>query len=300
MTHSRHTSLVTALPLLAAAAFASWGCLSPAHDLGDTPDPPTAPLPSAPPAPPTQAQFGSDFEGVWLGEAEDPLAVGEQAVYHFPSGSTQIRLAFHQDLASTIVFGAGPALPPPDPSVGYPPDAGSYLIESGPLQPWEGFPYPVWSPGFNLRDLYALDPDTLFNPSDSLTRENALIDEGRVIDGMLTLTYDIEELFRPWCELQPQDGYCGQEALSSGASFSKDSDGCLDPVNDERMDCGRAYLCFYHCSAVYELDRELPRLTLRLTSDGMVGVFSQQAAFSNARGFLTPLGPVRFRRADAE
>jgi len=65
------------------------------------------------------------------------------------------------------------------------------------------------------------------------------------------------------------------------------------------MDCGRAYLCFYHCSAVYS-ERQLPQLTLRLTSDGMGGVFSQQAVFSNARGFLTPLGPVRFRRAGAE
>jgi hypothetical protein len=41
-------------------------------------------------------------------------------------------------------------------------------------------------------------------------------------------------------------------------------------------------------------------LALQLSVDGLVGMFGRHAVFRNSRGFLAPIGTVRFTRAEAQ
>lgn len=303
MTHRQQLSCLS-YRLRSLAFLLALACASPVRDLGDTADQRTEDVAQAPAALVPVADFVWDFEGVWLGEAEDPLAADGRDGYRFPSGSTRFLLDYRNPSEATLTFGEGPRLAPPtDPDVGYPPNAEDYLIESAPLQPWEGHPYPVWGAGTHARNLLAVSPEDYFDPARGwFERERRLAEEGRVVDGLLSLQYDVEDLFRPWCELQGPDSYCNREELArNGASLNVfyERHACGHPVTNEPMDCGKAYLCYFHCPLFADnaQPRVISQLDLRLSADGLVGVFSQ-ASFVNERGFLTPIGEVHFRRVE--
>src|SRR5688572_23455330 len=125
MTSTRSQFISSSFTAVALVIGASACQESPVNDLGYTsadltqpdtalPEPEGAP---APPAPlPPVAQFALDFAGVWIGEAEDPLAYAgnaddEPPPFEFPSGSTLIRLEL-TDIGSpypvgAITFGVG-------------------------------------------------------------------------------------------------------------------------------------------------------------------------------------------------
>jgi hypothetical protein len=156
---------------------------------------------------PNQTTFSTsvvDFDGRWVGEAEDVLALSGGAVYRFPSGSRSIVLDLKAvernegawiDLGGTIVFGAGSPPPPPtDPDVGYPTDVnypqqlsyfGDTLLATwnqGPLPPYEGYAYRIYA----TTSLADQDPQAI----------------GQVADGVVSLRYSTQELLDPWCALQ--------------------------------------------------------------------------------------------------
>jgi hypothetical protein len=145
---------------------------------------------------------GDSFVGRWIGRAQEPLALtddGQTPVYHFPSGSSQFALDIVSDtdqfgnhtLVGHLTFGAGAPLPPPtDPDVGYPvgfnyQKALSYApngLAGNPeyeLFPFEGFDYE-----FTLEHVRS-DGETVDVP-----------------DGVLDLSYTVNEPLDAWCQLQ--------------------------------------------------------------------------------------------------
>jgi hypothetical protein len=277
------------------------GCEVPSHELGDSPPSRPSNLVQVPPTQQPVAQFISDFDGLWVGEAEDPFSLAIDAdAYHFPSGSTRILLDLNAAAPGqrTITFGQGPELPPPtDPDVMYPPGAESYVRVGYTLEPWEGHAYSLYDGGTRLDDLYALAPDS-FGTLEEAALSQRLDEEGRVIDGRLRLPYLTYDLFRPWCELQPLDSGCNPNNLdNSVGGFSEDEAGhCTDLAGDP-VDCGKALLCQNICPGMSA--PPVAEISLQLTSEGLIGLFSGEAYFRNERGFQTPLGSVRFHRADA-
>jgi hypothetical protein len=295
---------LTALALVLAAV----ACNEyPLHDVGYTSDDlsgstdgPDEPIPPV-------AEFGDDFLGVWIGEAEDPLALQSNAdnappVYRFPSGSPSIRLELidrdFRHPTGTITF--GDPTPPPaatDPNIAYPtpdPDFDFNLFWSTDASlrpPTEGFPHSLATGAFVGRDVLALGLDAV--------EEDEFRDEGRVYDGKLELSYFTTEVFTPWCELQTSET-CpidqGWSVDDTGSCFSGDQQ---TPIDCEKLAlCGsRVCQCIVvdqveSCSGATELPSEL---TIRFSDEGLVGLFTK-AIFLNERGFPQPLGTVRFHR----
>jgi hypothetical protein len=142
-----------------------------------------------------------DFAGRWVGQAEEPLAFGEdssgRAIYGFPSGSARFALDVAKDLdqfgnpsiGGTLTFGEGAPPPPPtDASRGYPVgfaylsalayDANLLYVNDFVLSPFEGFAY-------EARATHAVISDDIQLP-----------------DGVLDLGYSVNQPLDPWCRLQ--------------------------------------------------------------------------------------------------
>jgi hypothetical protein len=294
----RHLQAAIIFP---ASLLALAGCaVDRSHDLGDEPTQRTANVEQDAPAEQPLAEHASDFDGIWIGEAEDPLSRSvDPAVYAFPSGSTRILLELSStSFTASITFGEGPALPQPtNPDVVYPEGAVDYIRAGHNLEPWEGYAYTANTFSLTPADIDALDPTALFSVRE-YELQNEFFAEGRVADGRLTVSYDPYELFRPWCELQPPDSTCRLEhALAGGdTSWGKGDDGSCS-LGGEDSDCGRAMACFNICLRMQE--DHIAQLALQLSVDGLIGVFSRHAVFRNSRGFLAPLGTVRFTRVEA-
>jgi hypothetical protein len=296
MTESQSSLGVSCLALT--LAFSALGCdQEPTHDLGYTSsDLTNEPAPALPPV----AVFMSDFDGVWIGEADDPLALAAGAdddppPYRFPSGSTRIRLEMGS-LDSRITFGEGEPPPPAaDPNVGYPPDPdfGAADFDRGAQDrsmrpPVEGFSYAA-GPFYAERDVGI----------DGFEAALAFFVEGRLLDGKLDLSFALTEVFGSWCALQvagscPGVGQIAWNTETNECSFGDD----FTPI-----DCHKLALCASQvCSCPEDGspcwptgENQSANLTIRLSDDGLVGVFSG-AVFVNERGFQQPLGTVHFRR----
>ncbi len=298
---------ITALTLVLAFACQE----SPVNDLGHTTsdlaqEEPNEPEPPAATALPPVAEFATEFAGVWIGEAEDPLALQSNAddeppAYRFPSGSTLIRLEL-TDIGSpypvgAITFGIGtPPAPATDPDVGYPTvdpnfDITSPFATGRTVTPTEGFAHRVGG-GFKQVDLEA-------QGLTSQTEEQFSLD-GRVLDGKLELYYSTTQVFESWCALQTSDTCPENEGWlvdDSGACFFGDEQ---VPIDCQKLALCSDRVCYCevlngreYCTATPERDS---MLTLRLSDEGLVGVFTD-AEFVNARGFLQPVGTVHFRPA---
>ena len=275
---------------------------SPTHDLGYTADdlttseePPVAALPPV-------AEFASDFYGVWVGEADDPLALQSNAdnsppVYRFPSGSTLIRLEIglgDELVQGTITFGEGtPPAPPTDPNVGYPFDPDFNMASAGALDgtlrpPLEGFAYTVRQ-NLTLRELDVLG----VNYEDAF----GVFAQGRVVDGKINVYYTPTELFAPWCAMQTADSCVSDQQVgwdSAGTQCTLGTD--FTPIDCQKMALCASGVCTCEggvCSQSYDPTSDL---TIRFSDEGeLVGLFSG-AVFVNERGFQQPLGTVRFHR----
>jgi hypothetical protein len=265
--------------------------------------------------PPTTAAVTlEDFNGHWIGEAEDPLALtldGDPGVYRFPSGSSAIRLDIVQGQQGTISF--GDPTPPPPPTnfdVGYP-EGVNYmseaLFEATALPPVEGFVYRVDA-------LYG----TFNFPVDSLT------DEVPLKDGVVRLSYRQNDLFDEWCQAQvPSGDLAGNneiclptpEGTNGGYGFGADTesdppichiaDGTSIDSPGVEVDCNQAYLCGISRTPIctcggdqcFSDSSQRPSLYLRQVGDELVGTFGSSAFYAES-GQLTSLGTVRFRRAE--
>jgi hypothetical protein len=286
------SSAFTALALVLAAL----GCSDePLNDLGYTrgdlsasreePDPPLPPV----------AEFARDFAGVWIGAADDPLALASNAAvsppsFRFPSGSARIRLELavadgEVFPAGSITFGDAPPPPPAtDPDVGYPiePDISLPPTSDGSVRPAvEGFPYTLYAVA-NQRDVAASNIDQI-----------DFFRQGHAIDGKLELSYVPAEVFQSWCALQTEASCPQNEQWSHD-----DAGNCTVGVDEVPMDClkatqclGGACQCFGDfCSS--SIDRG-STLTIRFSEDGLVAL--GDGTFVNERGFQQPLGTIHFR-----
>jgi hypothetical protein len=301
----KHPSFITTTFTALAVFLGAAGCERyPLHDLGytngelsESNDPPE-------PLPPV-AEFGSDFAGVWIGEAEDPFALQSNAddappTYRFPSGSKRIRLELVPSgnglfSLATLTFGEGaPPAPATDPDVGYPVDPEFDInalssLDSSVRPPVEGFVYSLGASNFHSqRDLDVAGITDGFEL-------NQFIDEGRVLDGMLLVSYTTAEILGSWCALQTP------ATCPVNRGFFVDNDGtCFHGDDPFPTDCQKMALCEVGaCFCEEENCSYSPApsgdLTLRLSDEGLVGLFSG-GVFLNERGFQQPLGTVHFRR----
>jgi len=275
-----------------------------------------------------------EFVGRWVGTAEDPLGLGDDT-YTFPSGSSRFALdiaivfseEYQQDTLDTqLTFGDGePIAPPNDPEAGYPAGV-SYLdllsyddgdfkfVGTNPdfrLPPFEGFTYEA-------------------NPLTAIGQNGIAL-----ADGALILAFAPLEVIDPWCRLQtpfeiePGVFQC-QEQFGGGFEVNPDGTGALctlDGPNDDSAcpedlsdpafpncvefgepvataNCDKLFMCtqnFCQCDSIGCYgpipDGSQDQLVLRREGDELVGVFVG-TTFLNARGLKTPLGEVRFQRAD--
>jgi hypothetical protein len=301
---SASSSLLTVALLLGAAACDEY----PLHDLGYT----TGNLPGSteePPEPepgPPVAGLVTDFLGVWIGEAEDPLALqsnadGSPSLYRFPSGSTRIRLEFTQVegfVTASLAFGGAPPPPPAtDPDVGYPLDpefdvTGRGAIDRGVLPPTEGVVHDAAVLMIMGRDHDALGTDGV---------GEGPLDEKLVADGKVNLLYNTAQVLSSWCALQTEESCPSDEQISWN-----DAGECLSGLDFTPMDCQKMSMCYRGlctCSESGEVCRnaiDWPSfLTVRFSDeDSLVGLFSG-GVFVNERGFEQPVGAVRFRRAES-
>jgi hypothetical protein len=302
MTQNQTAIVVSALAL--AGVFASACNQSPTHDLGYTAEDLTR---SEEPSVPPVAELSTDFAGTWIGEADDPLALLSGAdvsppVFRFASGSSRILLELNENpdfpyVSGTITFGEGVLLPATDPDLGYPVDPGfritsSVIGDDSIRPPFEGFAYST-APGITSRELGALGLD--------LQGETDFFNAGRIVDGKLDLPYLPTEVFGGWCALQTADSCPSNQQVS----WDDETGECFSGLEFTPMDCQKVAQCASNsCSCLddgsacsYSVER-LSALTIRLSDDGLVGLFSG-AVFVNERGFQQPLGTVRFRRAAA-
>jgi hypothetical protein len=294
-TSSSITTTFTALALLGAAIACNE---APVHDLGYTSgDLSATSAADGAPLPPV-ALLASEFEGVWIGTADDPLALANDAEtappsFRFPSGSTQIRLELvaaadgDPGVEGEITFGAAP--PPPlatDPDVGYldPPRPAGRDSADGSVRPAvEGFRYHL-SSVVHGRDLAASGPEA----------EQRLL-QGYVVDGKLELEYEPAQVFESWCALQTENTCPSGEQL---AWDNSDPDHCFVGLDSRPMDCQKAEQCLSgicqcesdHC----DVSPLVSGLTIRFSNDGVVAL--GDGVFSNDRGFQQPLGTLRFQR----
>jgi hypothetical protein len=280
-------------PLLLAGVSA--GCENyPLHELGYTSGELSAPEDPAAPAPPV-ARLASELAGVWIGTAEDPFALRNNAdeappAFLFPSGSTRIRLelvtADGAPLPSgTLTFGEGTPPAPTDASVGYPIEppitTAIVLPDASVRPPADGFAYSV-HPNAVSREI-AGDP--------------TFLNEGVTVDGKLDLFYAPTEAFRPWCALQTA------ETCPSGGTAMDDDGSCAFPAQIGNVDCLKVAQCGGQvCTCpndgpCWASSDPVSVLSVRLADQGLVGLFSS-AVFRNERGFQQPLGTVHFRPAN--
>lgn len=275
--------------------------LTPDRQLGDLGDP------LEPPRDVDVPEKVADFAGTWVGYAEDVLGSPSGApahAYAFPSGSTQIRLEISSDApgppsfrVGTLTFGDGVApAPASDPSVGYPADP-SYRFgdpggdDGGTLPPFEGFPYNIQLYSMNSTDLrlWLLEHHEESSLSD-LNSGESLVDNG------LFVSWNTDELYGSWCALLTPDD-CD---FPAGIGADVEGRECRQLDRDEPIDCLKAALCLAkRCVELQPIEQRSMRmasLRLRMTADGLVGVF-ERAAFVNERGYRTQLGAVRFERA---
>jgi len=283
----RHT--YTALLLCAC------GGATDSHNLGDTADgSDTSTSASA------RTTVLADFTGAWVGEADDPLAPsqdGKPAVYHFPSGATQIRFEFTDPLqqSSSVTFGAGASPPwPASLERGYPPSvdyAANFDFESQEFPLVEGYAYQMEAVNYGGR----VYPPPLAVP-----------------DGVLHLVYFPTAVIQPWCEGQKAvptgDGYSCMGGSSWGyGGKDADSPPTFCTVDENQIDCGKYYLCAGPPTATGSAPPcacndhgcqpdTSKRKDVFLSRDGdqLVGVFS--TTFPLPSGYHTGLGPVRFHR----
>lgn len=276
------------------------------------------------------------FIGRWLGEAREPLAFGveddeEPPAYAFPSGSSQIVLDIAPrprstdpvKLGGSLTYGSGQ--PPPaatDPDRGYPTDfdyeryrsydepvEGSVGNYDDGLPPLEGFRYVLESSTFA-----AGVPDgvlrMVYDPYGHLQSWCALQQPEQHGDG----TFGVLPPAPGGVDVGVADG-SNRECSAYGADLS----GCpadLETLSPNeylatyrqcvqrgrelyRVSCDKVFLsqlCTCTASRCNAGNgRDQVSLLLRVTGDGLIGVL-QDAIFSNARGLVTPLGEVRFRR----
>jgi hypothetical protein len=294
-----HQTLTRARRPLGIAALFALACAEPPlRDLGQTGE-----TIETPPAAVPQPELISDFSGVWIGQAEDVLSNQERPgapppLYTFPSGSSRILLDIHlvDGTLGTLTFGeAKPPPPATDPNVGYPPDPNFEPVwnmsNSGQRPPTEGLAYVIHDAGVNGADfnLWARD-----YPGDDID----FFTQGHVADGKLDLAWDADQLYRPWCELLTPADCDFPLGISSGTG-----DGCgwLPVIGGELIpiDCLKAQLCLEdRCSFDPGTPARIGGLTLRFTSEGLIGLFSD-TGFVNERGYRTQLGTVRFTRVEA-
>jgi hypothetical protein len=265
--------------------------------------------------------FGaSDFTGIWVGEADDPLASSagaEPAIYQFPSGSTQIRIEYETNddgvlVDPRITFGEA-TTPPAFGSVGYP--AGTKYrsaIESqaAVLPPVEGFWYRLWASG----ELVDFASDT-----------RTLLDEG-VQDGIIHFSYLANEAFEEWCSGQlpfpvavpginvaspyncanaPLGGFPIDDPRVPNETctynpFNPEMPDVLEP--EHTIDCWHLTLCDAAsgpiCGCIEQgcsVNPAMSELSLRRDGDELIGTFSL-AVFFRSDWSLTTLGAVRFHR----
>jgi hypothetical protein len=281
---------------------------------------------------------GDTFVGHWIGQAQEPLALtddGQTPVYRFPSGSSQFALDIasgtdqfgNSSLLGHVTFGAGAPLPPPaDAEVGYPigfsyRDALSYGPDGLPgnpeydLSPFEGFAYE-----------FAIE----FVSSDGQTIG--------VPDGVLDLSYTVNEPLDAWCQLQTPyptdfgDLYtCVDMRGAGGWSIDDGTDTCsiqapLDtsacpahPSPEEylecsgsgavlaQVDCNKLFLCenqycecdSHTCRAAGAYVGSAGRDRLHVRRSGAELVgIFDGTTFPNARNYKLPLGEVRFQRVE--
>jgi hypothetical protein len=264
----------------------------PMHDIGVTEGELTTPqLPVA--------EFTTDMAGVWIGEAEDPFALGGSAPYQFPSGATRILLEIPEDPDATphLTFGSGtPPAPATDPDIGY----------------------PVADPNFVYQGRVSSD-DSIRPPTEAfryeLTRTNAPREEavagfeggelssGRLLDGKIDLMYSATQSFSSWCELQTADSCPSGQAVQVIYDENDSTESCSFGAEETAIDCQKMSLCANQvctCTGPGEACRssyQASSLTLRLSEDGLIGLFSN-AVFLNERGFQQPVGVVRFHRSE--
>lgn len=291
----------------------------PIRDLGDTREPLNSAdvtLESPPASTPIASDNISDFIGNWVGTAEDPFGVPDQAgrlsLYHFPSGSTQVRLEVSDDENWPIKlrFGAGGPVPPAtDPNAGYPDDEAyqEYLrLSAGSLAPFEGFDYNGRQSGYawnRQKD----DPA-------SGGRRGAL---GGVFNDQLNVSFSTDTIIDSWCALQTANScdtrpfystwsetddrscwYDSEEQRACGRESPENWAECYANAEPSTpVDCNVAGLC--NRCACRSLDADcgnvpIAGLALQRTADGgLVGVFNDLLVFSSS-DFVTRLGTVRF------
>jgi hypothetical protein len=196
--HFRSLFASSLLALFGAAACDKY----PLHDLGYTEGEVSV---DPPPTEPPRAEFTSDFDGIWIGEADDLFApAGLDTAYTFPSGSRRILLELDADPASSeagrITFGASPGpAPATDPELGYPPDPGFSIERASAFDatiepPTEGFVYTLSGGLSTGRDLTAVGLEQL-----DFEGQAAFFDAGRVFDGMHRLNFIPAEVYTSWC-----------------------------------------------------------------------------------------------------
>ena len=181
--------------------------------------------------------------------------------------------------------------PAEDPDVGYPEDPDFVFgqgSDSSVRPPLEGFDYNL-SPIASFRDINAAE--------DSAAAFAALFFGGGVLDGKLAFSFTPTEVYGSWCALQTAEtcDYTSWGVDDEGNCFGGDG---IAPADCQKVSLCTSQVCEcapgFPCSASSE---RLSELTIRLSDDGAVGLFSG-AVFVNERGFQQPLGTVHFRRAE--
>jgi hypothetical protein len=292
MHHSSSMALVASLFTLAGVL----GCDQyPLHDLGYTSGDPSGSGDESAPLPPV-AEHARDFVGVWVGAADDPLALQSNAddappLFRFPSGSPRIRLEVSIANGETFPSGAltfGDAPPPPlatDPEVGYPVEPDVSLppgsTDDSLRPPVEGFVYSAAEFGAS-RDIAAFGNEDFY-------------EEGLSIDGKLELSFAPGEVFASWCALQTAETCPPNQQMSWDDANNCTYGDALIPTDClKATQCASAVCTCSGTSPCTPSFNRLTSLTVRFSDDGLVGLFN--GVFLNERGFQQPLGTVHFRR----
>jgi hypothetical protein len=262
------------------------------------------------------------FYGNWLGVAVDSLALTDDpGLYQFPSGSTSIQLQLVDYGSGSLIFGAGTPSEPIDSNDSYPPGMQLSDYQSNPT-PEEGFEYQL----FTSRFVSEVAAENIVRGRGYEEGPDTSLAEA---DGILRLQYMTMQASARWCELHTalpdgQGGYncvgaLGVEQAEDGLCYTFNSEtdfypramGQFGVVPDpaREVDCVSSFQCLEQCfcpspggdgdlaQACMGRGDTLGELWLRRTAEGLLGVFSGDAVFENARGARTSLGRVQFRPA---
>jgi hypothetical protein len=152
----------------------------------------------------------SDYAGIWDGYTE---------AYEVEPGSSRIRLVLDEAGRGTVRFGDGPLLPPPDPTVGYPPNLPPSAFRETHVG---GFEYPMH--------------------------------DAAVHDRRLTFSVKVYDHFTDWCRAQTPvlvaDHYaCVPNWATSWGTTTECAAACCVRLSHEgggeTWDCLRYNLCLY-------------------------------------------------------